>query len=268
MGYFIQHVNRRDSTTIRNYGQHSHKREELVIVRHGKIIVNTGNVTFTQNAPCCILYKKNCMHNQENIKIGKYERYCIQFNKNSIIDTNAYDNLYLYSLHDAICIPLNKNNIEPIWQTANLLYLIKEKSKKNDNSYKYLLNYLLTELLNIYKENNSTYIVNYMAEPYLSKIMQYISIHLTEKMSIDSVAKKFGVGRTKLITDFRKCLKTSFYEYVTEQRLKKSCELLEQGLKCNEIAEICGFSDASHFVKVFKKHFDTTPEKYRRTILK
>lgn len=268
MSLFIQYINRTNNNSIKNYGQHCHKKDELIIVRQGKICVNSENLTFTQNAPCCILYKKNSFHNQENVKVGRYERYCIQFNKTDIIDFYAYDNLFVYSSQDVICIPLNQNNIEPIWQTAKTLQLIKKDKKKNDNRHKYLLTYLLTELLNIYEADNSIYKDTYLSEPYLSKIKQYVSTHIKEKMTIDSVASKFGVGRTKLITDFRKCLHTTFYEYVTSERLKISCELLEKGLKCNEIAENCGFTDASHFIRTFKKHFNLTPDKFRKNNMK
>ena len=55
--------------------------------------------------------------------------------------------------------------------------------------------------------------------------------------------------------------------YIREQKLKKSLPLLfDPKLRLTEIAYIAGFSDQSHFTRVFKGYFKVSPRQYRQRI--
>lgn len=247
-----------------NYGFHSHDKNELVLIRHGTVSIRTEKEFFIQKAPCCILYKKDRPHIQQNSNIGKYERYCIQFDQKYVSGLPIYDSLFLFSNADAICIPLTDETLKPFWSVSKILQNIYEQNKSNDIRAKLLISYILAEINEIYEASSFHSVSPVLAEPYLSSVLRYISAHLTEKITIDSVALKFGIGRTKLTSDFRKIFSTSFCEYVTLLRLELAREMLNDGVKCAEIAQACGFGDSSYFVKVFKKHYGCTPYQYRR----
>ncbi len=257
--FFVQYFDGRG-----NYGFHSHDKNELVFVRHGTFSIRTEKDFFIQKGPCCILYKKDRPHIQQNSDIGKYERYCIQFDPKYMSGLPISDSLFLFSNADAICIPLTEESLKPFWSVAKILQNIYEQKKPNDIRCKFLIRYILAEINEIYESSRFRCELPVLAEPYLSSVLRYISAHLTEKITIDTVALKFGIGRTKLTTDFRKIFSTSFCEYITLLRLELAREMLNDGVKCTEIAQSCGFGDSSYFVKVFKKHFGCTPYQYRR----
>ena len=53
-------------------------------------------------------------------------------------------------------------------------------------------------------------------------------------------------------------------QYIISYRLKLARKLLDESVKSiNEIAEECGFNDASYFTKTFKNAFGMTPKEYR-----
>ncbi|WP_421797911.1 chromate resistance protein ChrB domain-containing protein [Haliscomenobacter sp.] len=61
----------------------------------------------------------------------------------------------------------------------------------------------------------------------------------------------------------------SFGEYIRKLRIEKAVQLLETtGMSLTEIAYITGFSDQSHFNRIFKKHLGVQPSVYRKLLQK
>jgi AraC-like DNA-binding protein len=55
-------------------------------------------------------------------------------------------------------------------------------------------------------------------------------------------------------------------QYIISYRLKMAKKLLETtNRSAGEIAEECGFTDASYFAKTFKAAFGITPKEYRNS---
>jgi AraC-like DNA-binding protein len=53
------------------------------------------------------------------------------------------------------------------------------------------------------------------------------------------------------------------HEYLNRYRVFKSTAHLTDH-SVAEVAYMCGFSDSSHFITVFKKHMGTTPTGYKK----
>ena len=52
---------------------------------------------------------------------------------------------------------------------------------------------------------------------------------------------------------------------IIDSRIQRSCELLKSSeMKIEEIAESCGYSSVSHFVKLFREKTGVTPAAYRK----
>lgn len=61
----------------------------------------------------------------------------------------------------------------------------------------------------------------------------------------------------------------SFGEYIRKLRIEKAVQLLETtGMSLTEIAYLTGFSDQSHFNRIFKKHLGVQPSVYRKSLQK
>jgi two-component system response regulator YesN len=58
-----------------------------------------------------------------------------------------------------------------------------------------------------------------------------------------------------------------FHDFLVEVRISNAKTLLERSeFKVNEIADMSGYRDVSHFIGIFKKHTGMTPIDYRRHV--
>jgi AraC-like DNA-binding protein len=82
-------------------------------------------------------------------------------------------------------------------------------------------------------------------------------------LSIEDAAEAVGWSGDHLRRMFRAVLGTSPNQVQTAARLRRARELLRYGgLPIGEIARRCGFEDASHFTRVFKKETGQTPREW------
>ncbi len=84
-------------------------------------------------------------------------------------------------------------------------------------------------------------------------------------ISLEYVAEKVHKNPSYISKVFKNEFDCNFSSYVTDKRLEKSRELLEDPLvKVYEITEELGWADVSNFIKVFKKKFGISPDEYRK----
>lgn len=61
---------------------------------------------------------------------------------------------------------------------------------------------------------------------------------------------------------------TGFNKYLQKLRIDKAKELLrDPGYKVYEVADLVGYPNFQHFLKLFKKLENTTPSKYRENAM-
>ena len=96
--------------------------------------------------------------------------------------------------------------------------------------------------------------------PELAPVLDYIRRHLSERITLDSLAEKFYLSRSQLNHLFRKYFNTSVMNYVSVQRLSYAQKLLTSGMSASEVASTVGCSDYSTFYRSYTKHFGHSPK--------
>ena len=94
----------------------------------------------------------------------------------------------------------------------------------------------------------------------------YIEASLSRGFSLEDLERATGHCRWQLSRDFRAMFGTSPYRYLTLRRLDLARRMMRD---CGAIAEIaldCGFSDQSHFGRVFKQAYGLTPKAWLRSV--
>jgi len=96
-------------------------------------------------------------------------------------------------------------------------------------------------------------------------VQQIISTFLPDKIiGINQIAKITGISSRTLQRELAK-QNTSYSHLLQEVRLQQALELLKNSsLKLIEIADLLGYSDASHFSRAFKKWTGFSPFDFRR----
>lgn len=95
-------------------------------------------------------------------------------------------------------------------------------------------------------------------------VIKYIEKHaLEQNICLDSVATACGISTKQVSRITRSVVDMSFKEYVSSLRMRKATALLREGTSSTDAARQVGYSDLSHFTKVFRTRIGLTPGQYR-----
>lgn len=101
------------------------------------------------------------------------------------------------------------------------------------------------------------------------RVLIYLDEHFTEELSLELLAKEFGISRFQLSRLFSEKLQTTFPGYVNSRRLEYARELLgTTDASVTNIALDAGFGSSRSFFREFKEAFHMTPNAYRRQHIK
>ena len=96
------------------------------------------------------------------------------------------------------------------------------------------------------------------------KICEYIEDHLAEDVGRKELADMVYLSPDHMARVFKKVMGLTLTDYIVEQKMKKSAELLEKTeFSVSFIASYIGYSNLSHFSGAFKNFSGFSPSKYR-----
>ncbi|WP_309122474.1 AraC family transcriptional regulator [Paenibacillus sp.] len=95
-------------------------------------------------------------------------------------------------------------------------------------------------------------------------IPSYLSLHLHEPLSVDTMAARAGLSPSRFAAKFKATYGLPPHRYLLEMRLSHARELLRTtALSQEAVAAYCGFADIHHFSKAFKRRTGVTPGAWR-----
>ena len=100
----------------------------------------------------------------------------------------------------------------------------------------------------------------------LDRIMNYIEDHLSERITLEDMAKQFYVSVSTITQLFRQKMGVSFHHCVTQRRLIAAKNLIAEGIGLEQICEQVGFSDYSTFYRAFKQEYGISPRQYKKLL--
>lgn len=98
-------------------------------------------------------------------------------------------------------------------------------------------------------------------------IMNFISAHFTENLSVNKIAEKHDCSRATAMN----CFKSEYGITINDFLIKKKIEysknlLLNSSDSIKTIAALCGYDDQNYFSRLFKEKEGVTPGEYRNKI--
>jgi YesN/AraC family two-component response regulator len=102
-----------------------------------------------------------------------------------------------------------------------------------------------------------------------NEALKFMRANYNKKITLEDAAKNAYVSKWHLSRLLSEFTKKSFLDNLNEIRISKAKTLLlDPSLKVGDISDMVGFSDASHFAKLFKKFAGVSANEYRNKISK
>ncbi|MCD9021357.1 helix-turn-helix domain-containing protein [Cohnella silvisoli] len=185
----------------------------------------------------------------------------------SQVDLSEYRHLLQPSLNDLLAspIPLRVRPSKPDAFRHSLLQAIrlwKLRQPLRSLEANLLVGEFVLMLLDDYSASEPAEAAGY---PPLHWMKAYLSIHLSDPLTVDDMARQAHLSKSRFNVLFREQFGMPPHQYLLRLRIQHACELLRNGsLSLKLIAELCGFADIHHFTKAFRSETGLTPGSFRK----
>ncbi len=211
-----------------------------------------GSLTYIENGRTVVLRENDALLSvpgatQERL-MGKEEVHYVSFNftlrPNASLSMPTYMPQVISREIRAVISVFSQSHLSPLYHST-------EKAVN-------LLNYILFEIQDtLAMESNNDAV---------SAIIKYIDGSLSSPVSLSRIAEHVHLSREYVAHIFKRETGKTVIEYANERKmLIAKALILEDRLSLQDIALTLGFSNYSYFSKVFKKHFNTSPVRFKNS---
>jgi AraC-like DNA-binding protein len=104
-------------------------------------------------------------------------------------------------------------------------------------------------------------------ERLLNRVREYVLANPRRALNVDALAAEYGMTRSHFSHFFRARTGTTPARFVAHTRVQHAARMMLEGhLPLKHIADACGFANANHFNRVFRRFQHVNPGAYRRAI--
>lgn len=99
-----------------------------------------------------------------------------------------------------------------------------------------------------------------------NNILYYIYTHIETNIDLAEISRDLGMSKFHMHRIFKEIFDKNIYENIKSIRMQKASNLLltNKFSTISEIANLCGYSSQSSFIKAFKERFEMTPKAWRK----
>jgi transcriptional regulator GlxA family with amidase domain len=100
--------------------------------------------------------------------------------------------------------------------------------------------------------------------PKLQIAISFLQSNLHRAITVADIAQSVDLSESRLFDLFKSQVGVSPFQYLKKARLERARKFLETSLlNIKVVAAEVGYNDCSHFMREFKKAYDSTPSEYR-----
>lgn len=129
---------------------------------------------------------------------------------------------------------------------------------------------LLYQLLADLIDNNTAHLIPSSVTTqysYVRKALEYVQLHYMNDLNVNKLAEYVNLNRSYLCSIFKKALDISPQTYITQYRINKACEFLQNPTySITDISLMVGYKDYAVFQRSFKKVMNQSPKQYRNSL--
>lgn len=233
---------------------HMHTYYEISLITEGDVTVFLSDVSDSGKHQRVVLLRPFTPHFIVSATDVYYSRTNLLFSNDFITDyVPEWSGLFELFGASGNVITINEDEHKTLFDLMQKLNSEPDVLRK-----KLILLYFLSVLKSIPKSNHTS-----TATPaFITEAVSYLTEHYSDRITAQNLAEIIGIGRTTLMTGFKKYIGTTMNEYLTQCRLKNAIKLMRTGATIQEAAEKCGYADGCCLIRVFKKRFNVTPMEY------
>ncbi|MBR2400121.1 MAG: helix-turn-helix transcriptional regulator [Alistipes sp.] len=127
-----------------------------------------------------------------------------------------------------------------------------------------LLNHKELVIEYVTRLNGRVSVIDEREEERFARVLQYGIEH---QATLVELADMCCLSLSTFKRRFRERMSMSPHEWFVRQRMILAYRIIsEMDISTSELSRLCCFSNASHFITVFKRHYRTTPNRLRRSM--
>ena len=224
---------------------HCHGRFEMIGVINGDINIMIEGKKYRLTENHIAIIPPLSYHTVTANKQGRYARI-----------TTLFDDV-------AIPVPIRQNFAKGkrdifIVSSAQIVKIMEICRGKNREIYAPLAESLMIQLFyeNVQTEQAGT---ETEVDQFLQKSVDYIEKHLTEKITLEDLAKHTLRSKSSFSHLFEEKMKITPKQYILRKKLALANKLICEGLPPTVVAARVGYENYSNFYRMYSKHFGSRP---------
>jgi hypothetical protein len=141
------------------------------------------------------------------------------------------------------------------------------KSHQNEKHTRNPVEHLLIDVFEKYLKQKSS---SKKIPAWVKELKEIIQDQIDTNITLKQLSEDLNINPAYLSREFSKYFNhLSFGDYIRKRRIEKAIEYLNAtNYPLTKIAYLTGFSDQSHFTRIFKKHTGSNPSAYRKELQK
>ena len=156
--------------------------------------------------------------------------------------------------------------VNPVIQNNKLAKLFMDlnsatKEWQDELMAENILEELVVNLISSYSNSETkTKNISYSRKKLLQSV-EYMKSNFDESLKLEKLANISGLSKYHFLRKFKEEFNMTPHAYLLQIRIQNAKNMLIQNRALSDIALSCGFSDQSHFTRVFNKIYGMTPKK-------
>ena len=250
---------------------HYHEFDKMILLLRGKVTYVVEGVTYFLQPWDLLLVQRNMIHKPIIDPAEPYERVVIWLGREWLERRSdpgeALDTCFATARQRGF--HLLRFGAERRLQYMQTIQRLEEALRSREFGASRMADTLCQQLLigvnrDILQDRTAQEQVDsYRVDPKIEEILQYITGHLEEELSVDVLAGRFYLSRYYLMHRFKAVTGYTVHQYISQKRLLRAGELIRDGVPVMKAAEQAGFSEYSTFLRAFQNTFHMSPREFR-----
>lgn len=250
----------------KDFAFHYHDFNKIIIFLKGNINYTIEGRNYSLKPYDIVLVNAGEIHRPSVLDNSEYER-IIMYVSTQFLNTYAgkdYDLNYCFERarkEKSNVLRINSLDKSKFYQVClELEHSFTDNAFAKELYQKILFLEFMIQLNRTVISNHINYLDSAIGSTKLLQILDYISDHLTEEITIDGLSEYFYLNRYYIMHFFKEETGYTIGNYITEKRLLLAKNLVQNGSPVTEACFQSGFKNYSTFSRAFKKAFNTVPK--------